>query len=170
MTWRPTSRSMDGGVDEIPLPAVTGRLWLCGKHVVGPDPEAALARVGADTIVCLNEADELDGRYPDYVAWLRMQPIERVVWFPVPDLHAPPLDAVLPVVDDLHRRLRTGDRLLVHCGAGIGRAGTMATLLLVRLGLGQDAALAHVAAHRPMAGPEAGTQRELVSLFAARER
>ena len=170
MTWRPTSRSMDGGVDEIPLRGVTGRLWLCGKHVVGPDPEAALARVGADTIVCLNEANELVDRYPDYVAWLRTQPIERVVWFPVPDLHAPPLDAVLPIVDDLHRRLRTGDQLLVHCGAGIGRAGTMATLLLVRLGLGEDAALVHVAAHRPMAGPEAGTQRELVALFAARER
>ena len=170
MTWRPTSRSMDGGVDEIPLPGVTGRLWLCGKHVVGPDAEAALARVGADTIVCLNEVDELDDRYPDYVAWLRVQPIERVVWFPVPDLHAPLLAAVLPVVDDLHRRLRTGDRLLVHCGAGIGRAGTMATLLLVRLGFDEDAALAHVAAHRPMAGPEAGTQRELVRLFAARER
>ena len=166
MTWRPTARSMDGGIDEIPLPGVPGRLWLCGKHVVGPDAEAALARAGADTVVCLNEAAELDDRYPAYVEWLREQPIERVVWFPIPDLHAPSLDEVLPVVEDLHRRLRTGDRLLVHCGAGIGRAGTMAALLLIRLGLDEEAALAHVAAHRPMAGPEAGTQRELVAQLA----
>ena len=85
---------------------------------------------------------------------------------PVPDLHAPPLADVLPLLDELHERLHDGGRLLVHCGAGIGRAGTMATLVLVGLGMGEEEALAHVAAHRPMAGPEAGTQRELVSAVA----
>ena len=168
MTWRPTARSKDGGIDEIPLPAaVAGRLWLCGKHAVGPDPEAALARVGADTIVCLNEAGELEDRYPAYVAWLRAQPASRAVWFPVPDLHAPELAAVVPMLDDLHRRLGDGDALLVHCGAGIGRAGTVATALLIGLGLGEADALRHVAAHRPMAGPEAGSQREFVTALAA---
>lgn len=157
---------MDGGIDEIPLPGGRGRLWLCGKHVVGPDPEAALERAGAATIVCLNEADELADRYPDYVAWLRRESAERRIWFPVPDLHAPPLAEVLPLLDNLHERLGAGGRLLVHCGAGIGRAGTVATLVLVGLGMGEDEALAHVAAHRPMAGPEAGTQRELVTAVA----
>jgi protein-tyrosine phosphatase len=157
---------MDGGIDEIPLPAGPGRLWLCGKHAVGPDPEAALVRAGAATIVCLNEAYELADRYPDYVAWLRRESGERRVWFPVPDLHAPPLAEVLPLLDELHTRLDAGARLLVHCGAGIGRAGTVAALLLVGQGMGEDAALAHVAAPRPMAGPEAGTQRELVTAVA----
>ena len=144
-----------------------GRLWLCGKHAVGPDAEALLASIDGDTVVCLNEAAELEDRYPDYVAWLRAQPPERAVWFPVPDLHAPPLDALLPVLDELHARLLAGRTLLVHCGAGIGRAGTVATALLLGLGLEHDAALAHVAAHRPMAGPEAGGQRELIAAVAA---
>ena len=51
-TW-PHGRSADGGIDEIPIPA-DGRLWLCGKHVVGPDPQAAMDRVGADSIICFN--------------------------------------------------------------------------------------------------------------------
>ena len=39
-------RSRNGSVDEIPLPGTAGRLWLCGKHFIGPDPEGAVARVG----------------------------------------------------------------------------------------------------------------------------
>ena len=70
MTGWPSERSRNGGVDEVPLPKGPGRLWLCGKHFIGPDVEAALHRVGATTVVCLNERDELAGRYDDYVRWL----------------------------------------------------------------------------------------------------
>jgi protein-tyrosine phosphatase len=188
VSW-PRGRARDGGIDEIPLPARGpgattdrtggapiadgaasggGRLWLCGKHVVGPDPEAALTRVGATTIVCLNDRGELADRYPAYVEWLGTNRGTRAVWFPIPDLHAPPIEAVLPLLADLHARLDRGESVIVHCGAGIGRAGTLAACLLVSLGLGADDALAVVATNRPMAGPEAGSQRELVSELAAR--
>jgi hypothetical protein len=70
MSWL-SERSRNGGIDEVPLPDPTwGRLWLCGKHFVGPDPHGALARTAAKAIVCLNEGYELRGRYPDYVEWL----------------------------------------------------------------------------------------------------
>ena len=160
------ARGRDGGIDEIPLPTEDGshgRLFLCGKHVVGPDPEAALVRAGADTIVCLNERHELDDRYPEYVAWLRQHQGERAVWFPVPDLHAPTVDQAVELLTDLQHRLTLRRNLLVHCGAGIGRAGTVATGILMRLGMSAPDALHHVGAHRPMAGPEAGVQRELVA-------
>jgi protein-tyrosine phosphatase len=160
--WRPTTRSLDGGIDEVPLPVGAGRLWLCGKHVVGPDPDAALARIGATTIVCLNERHELEERYPEYVAWLRSAGPERAIWFPVPDLHAPALALVRPLLDELTVRLAGGAGLLVHCGAGMGRAGTIGACVLVSMGLDQDTALAAIAAARPSAGPEAGVQLELV--------
>lgn len=51
---------------------------------------------------------------------------------------------------------------VLHCGAGIGRAGTIAAALLMRGGLSHDEALARVASSRPMAGPEAGAQRDLL--------
>jgi protein-tyrosine phosphatase len=50
----------------------------------------------------------------------------------------------------------------MHCGAGIGRAGTLAAGLLMTLGLGEQEALDVVAKHRPMGGPEAGAQREVL--------
>lgn len=161
MSSRPLN--IDGGIHEIPLPTtVRGQLWLCGKHAIGPDPEALMQRVGADAVVCLNEEHELADRYPEYVRWLRTQPRERALWCPIADLHAPTLDEFTPVLTDIVDRLAAGDRLIVHCGAGIGRAGTTAVAVLVSLAVPLDDALAHVRRHRPAAGPEVGAQLDLV--------
>jgi protein-tyrosine phosphatase len=169
MSAWPAGRSLHGGVDEIPLPAgIRGRLWLCGKHFVGPDPETALSQVGATAIVCLTERPELDQRYPDYVNWLQANQPDRALWWPIPDLHAPGLDDAVDLLDDLRSRLSSGQTLLVHCGAGIGRAGTIAAGLLITFGFSVQAAVGHVAAQRPMAGPEAGAQTELLRGLARR--
>ena len=162
-----SDRSRHGGVDEIPLPASAGRLWLCGKHFVGPDVEDAVTQVGATTVVCLNEAHEIEARYPDYVHWLRANRDERAVWSPVPDLHAPDLETAVALVELLRSRLDRGEVLLVHCGAGFGRAGTIAAALLLRLGVPLDEAVTTVARHPPMAGPAAGVQQELLASLAA---
>lgn len=168
MSWL-DERGRTGGIDEVPLPAgagVAGRLWLCGKHLVGPDVEAVVERVGADVVVCLNEAHELADRYDDYLAWLRAD--ARALWFPIHDLHAPGLDETRPLLDELVDRLRRGQRLVVHCGAGKGRAGTIAAAILLAFGATLDGALAAVASARPGAGPEAGAQVELLRALSAR--
>lgn len=179
-------RSQHGGVDEIPSPpwgwvgpAITpgpeqtpgpppsrGRLWLCGKHFVGPDPEAALEEVDADLVVCLTERHELASRYPSYVAWLDANTGGRALWHPIPDLHAPDIGEALPILCHLQQHLANGRTLLVHCGAGIGRAGTVAAGVLLLAGASLDDALEMVAANRPMAGPEAGAQAELLASLA----
>lgn len=158
-SWR-TERSRNGGLDRIPVAGVPGALWLCGKHLIGPDPEAAVARTGADVVLCLNEAHELEDRYPDYVRWLRTD--ERAWWVPVPDLHAPDLDDAVVLVAGVLAHLDAGRTVLAHCGAGIGRAGTLAAAVLVAKGATPDEAVAHVSAHRPLAGPEAGAQSDLL--------
>jgi len=163
----PGERGRHGGADEIPLPVGPGRLWLCGKHYVGPDPEDALRSVGAATIVCLSERPELADRYPSYVEWLDANQPARAVWHPVPDLHAPDLAAATALLAELRRRIDAGEGLLVHCGAGIGRAGTTAVALLLTMGVPLGDAKAVVAAHRPMAGPEVGAQAELLAALAA---
>jgi protein-tyrosine phosphatase len=158
-------RSRNGGADQIPLPSETGGLWLCGKHFIGPDPEVALEKTGATTVVCLSQEQELADRYPEYVSWLRTD--RRAIWFPVHDLHAPDLHELEPVLAQLRGHIADGEVLLVHCGAGIGRAGTIAAALLITMGLTFDDAVATVAANRPMAGPEAGVQRQLLERLAS---
>jgi hypothetical protein len=186
----PEGRSLHGGVDRVPLPEQPGRLqtagqlWLSGKRFVGPDPAHAMAEVGATCIVCLCELHELDERYPAYVEWLHrnLDPEgasaldSRIaaeaasggisggaaLWFPVPDLHAPPVNAAVGFLGHLSDMVTSGETVLMHCGAGIGRAGTLAAGLLVWLGDDVATAKRHVAASRPMAGPEAGAQEELL--------
>jgi protein-tyrosine phosphatase len=166
MSW-PPERRRHGGVDRIPLPVTAGQLWLCGKHYIGPDPEDALRRIGADMVVCLNERHEIQHRYPDYVDWLKVHEPDRARWWPMPDLHAPPLGKAVLMVAELRALLAEDRRVLMHCGAGIGRAGTMAAALLIDMGSSLDDALQTVAASRPMAGPEAGSQRHLLEHLAA---
>ena len=163
MPW-PRDRSLDGGLDQVPTPVEGGALWLCGKHLVGRDPQAALARVGGPgVIVCLNEVHELIDRYPDYVHWLTdAHGRGDAVWHPIPDLHAPGLDDAVSLAAEIAGRIGRGEHVILHCGAGIGRAGTMAAAALMTMGVPRIDALATVAAHRPMAGPEVGPQHDLL--------
>jgi len=163
-------RGRNGGIDTIPLPRSPGGMSLCGKHAIGPDHVAAMAQCGATTVVCLVDDYELADRYPDYLSWLRTNAGSEAVWFPIHDLHAPGLVVTVPLITELVRRLDDGEHLLMHCAAGIGRTGTMAVCVLMELGMSLPEALAHVALHRPMAGPEVGAQRDLVNEWAARRR
>jgi len=159
-------RGRDGGIDTVPLPCPTGGLSLCGKHAIAPDVQAAMARCGATTVVCLVELREVEGHWPAYAEWVRANDGGTAVWFPIHDLNAPTVARTLALLDDLDGRLQRGEHLLMHCAAGIGRAGTLAACLLVRLGTPVDDALALVRASRPMAGPEVGPQLELVHAIA----
>lgn len=162
-----TDRQRDGGIDRVPLPAdVAGELRLCGKHAIGA---GGFDRSDApwDTVVCLCQRHEISTRYPTYANWLDESSDAEAVWWPIHDLGVQPLDRTLPFVDDLVARLRASNRLLVHCAAGIGRAGTTAVCILIRLGVPIDEALRTVAAARAMAGPEAGAQLALVRAVAA---
>ena len=158
-----SERQRDGGVDAVSLPPhVPGTLELCGKHAVVTRYESDRW----DAVVCLVERHELDGRYSDYLAWLESSPSDAI-WLPIHDLHVPTIDAMRELVESIVSRLMEGERVLVHCAAGMGRAGTTAACVLVRLGSSVDDALATVARGRPGAGPEAGVQLDLVREFAA---
>jgi hypothetical protein len=165
MPW-PSHRSIDGGIDRIPLPDSPGELWLCGKHVTGPDAEAAMARVGATTIVCLNERTSWrSATRTTWRGWWPTAATGRCGSHPRPP--RPPVETVVPFLDDLHRRLDAGERVLMHCGAGIGRAGTMAAGVLMTMGV-PPRRTGHRGRAPADGGPEAGTQRELIDALAAR--
>lgn len=152
----------DGGIHEIPVPSAVGSLWLCGKHHVAPDVEDVRQRHNIGTVVCLVEEHELRGRYDTYVDWHRSHLGNGGLWFPVPDLTYPSLDDARDFVELVADMVCNKHNVLVHCAAGIGRAGTTAAAVLMLLGMDMNEALTHVRAHRPMAGPETGSQTEFI--------
>lgn len=169
MSWI-SPRSVDGGLDEIPLTELgvvgAGSIWLCGKVVTGTDVEAAMARADdAAAVICLCERHELSDRYPDYVAWLESD--ARARWMPIPDLHAPDGETAVAVVTSIASAVMSGQSVIVHCAAGLGRAPTMAMSAMVALGADPADAAQLVAARRPLAGPEVGAQQDLIDAFAS---
>ena len=156
--------NLDGGIHEVPLPPGNGRLWLCGKHAIAPDPVAILDKVGADSVVCLVQRFEIEDRYPDYVGWLEKSPC--ATWFPIADLDVEPVEAEARLLDRVVDDLRSGRSIVAHCAAGIGRAGTLAVAICVKLGMSLEDSLDHVRRHRPGAGPEVGAQLAVVQQIA----
>lgn len=152
--------NLDGGIHEIPLPLASGRLWLCGKHFIAPRAEETLRSLSADAVVCLVHDHELRGHYDDYARWLMSS--GRARWFPIHDLSSPDFDTVIDLYRSVTEDLLSGRRIVAHCAAGRGRAGTLAVAVCQILGMPLDDALAHVRRSRPGAGPEAGPQLEVV--------
>jgi len=112
----------------------------------------------------LVERNEIAHRYPEYVRWLDSR--ESSTWFPIHDLSSPDLSAVRALYGDVWSRVRSGEVVVAHCAAGMGRAGTLAVAVCVLAGMNIDDALEHVRRHRPGAGPEVGSQRDVVEELA----
>lgn len=163
MTWL-NERQRDGGIDEVQVDGASGSLWLCGKHRIGPDPEGVVASVDASVVVCLTESHELVDRYPAYVEWLTSDP--RARWFPIPDLSVPDEDEWTSLIAGMLSEVRSGRHVIVHCAAGIGRAGTAACSVLLAAGLSLSEAERRVAASRPGAGPQSREQAAFIRRWA----
>ncbi len=103
---------------------------------------------------------------PAHFDWLRDQGITAVVslteaapegievfdhiHLPVPDMTSPSLDELRAAVRFIQLRAEHADQgVVVHCGAGLGRTGTVLAAYLVSRGASAPAALAKVRALRP---------------------
>ena len=154
-----------GGVHRIPLAEVDGGLYLCGLEVVGPDPDALLAHLGIERTVCLQTDDELDRRYPAYRRWLASTP--NAIRLPIEDHLVAGDEVMVELVVTLVSALSAGEGVVVHCGAGWGRAGLVAALVLTALGRGIDDSLHDLRAARPAAGPQSAAQSEQLTRLAS---
>ncbi len=74
---------------------------------------------------------------------LKDEPIE-VLHFPIPDMGVPQPRHAYDFVENLKQRLDHGDKILVHCKAGLGRTGTILSCLLVLEGYDPKEAIQYV--------------------------
>lgn len=150
-------------IDSLPVPGLPGLLGL--SRCPGSDFMQVLARDralrsdlsaiqgwGAAGVLTLNEGGEL--------AMLGLDNLGEAVedsgmaWWhcPIPDFAAPgprfeeTWQTVGPAV---YRLLGEGERVLLHCLAGLGRTGTVAARILIEQGLDPEEALSRVRQARP---------------------
>ena len=93
----------------------------------------ALERTGADTLVTLTEEPLSPGQ--------RLRPELTNIFFPIPDMHAPPLEDAHAMCAHIAGLLARGACVVFHCKAGIGRTGTMLGATLIWHGMPAPEAL-----------------------------
>ena len=158
---------MAGGIHRISVPGATGHLHATAFAVTGPDPAAALEDVGAEVMVCLLTDAEIAMRFPDYPAWLASPAPHQAIHVPMVDQGVTGDDVVRKLVGDINQHLNQGTGVMVHCGAGYGRAGIVCISVLASRGIDLDHAVAAVRAARPAAGPQSHSQEAQIARLAA---
>jgi protein-tyrosine phosphatase len=153
----------------VELPAdVRGHLWLSampGRSAPWPAFQAEAQRARLALVVCLTPHAEMRELSPGYHAavangtagfrW-RNLPMRN---FGLPE----DAEGFRRDVQAIAQALRSGDAVLLHCAAGMGRTGSAAACVLKALGLPTDDALARVRAAG--SNPQNAIQSGLVDLF-----
>jgi protein-tyrosine phosphatase len=155
---------------ELSLPSgIPGRIFLSGMpgryRALDVDLEGIQLR-SVDRVISLASLEEIRSKSPSYLSALQAESMPMPVeTFAVPDYGVPSdVPAFFGLIKRIAESVAMGDRLVIHCGAGIGRTGTAAACVLLALGLDEGQALSNVRAAG--SGPETSEQNLLVRRFA----
>ena len=143
---------------------VPGGLFLCempGRCADLSEYEHEMEAKGVTRVLCLAPLDEVREKSPQYAAKLEegrfFLPVDC---FPIPDYGTRPEHEMVRLAKEVAELLRMGDRILIHCGAGVGRTGTVAIAVLMALGLPFHEAEARV--RQAGSNPETCEQKKLL--------
>jgi protein-tyrosine phosphatase len=175
-----TSQDHPLRIGEVRLPHVAGRIGITfcpgkkGESFTGPDWDRDMG-LDLDRVVLWKATNVVTLLEDHEFAMLGVHDLGRQVerrgmkWHHLPIVAGSPPDARFNVLwaklkASLVEDIRNGEHVLVHCRGGLGRAGTVATLLLIELGVRWADALAMVRAIRPGA-VETIAQEEFIARY-----
>ncbi len=139
-----------------------GKLGLCGCPGTLLDSNNQKIRIEntlkilknhhIDIIVSLLEISELKSLGCDNL--IKEIKLNNFVWFhfPIIDFNIPTKNSLLKLnllLSDLERFLKKEKNIIIHCKAGLGRTGTIASLLLAKLGISPKDAVQYIRKYRP---------------------
>jgi len=123
----------------LPIPSsALGKIYLHsmpGRHESWADFVEAATAAQISDIVCLTPVYEITKKSPAYEEALREKFPYKIHCFPIPDFDVPDDESEFFLfIGSVANVVRAGRHILIHCGAGIGRTGMVASCLLLALG------------------------------------
>lgn len=120
---------------------------------------------GVTKILCLMEPAEMERLGLDEEEkWCLSEGI-KYENFPITDHSITSLSDVKPLAKRLLQEVRSGEHLVVHCFAGIGRTGMICCCILMENGLPAEEAIALTSEKRQLKVPETREQTEFVLAY-----
>lgn len=153
-------------IREIPLPDhIPGRLYVApmpGRTGAWSADLAALTGVDPDVVISLTPPDEIAEQSPDYARAIEASTLPFQRWsLPTPDFGVVrDRQKFLQEARAAAKALLEGQRIVIHCAAGIGRSATFAVATLLMMGLPPTEANART--EQAGAHPESWSQQELL--------
>lgn len=153
-------RSVHGRVTKRPTNfswIVEGKLAGSGMPTTRDEFEWIVGR-GVRAVVTMTE-NRLPERWTGSVDYLHL---------PTPDLEAPKVDDIDAAVEFIHGHVLEGRPAMVHCAAGLGRAGTILACYLIRhRGYSARDAIGEIRSKRP-GSIQSAAQENVVSFYEGR--
>jgi len=139
----------------------SGTLSVMAKPVAGEwieDEFSGLRTLGVDYVVSLLEfAEQSEIGLADEEA-LCLKNGMRYSSFPIPDRGLPDTSRAIKFATQLCDRIRTGEHIVIHCRAGIGRTGIMAATVLIQADYQPNSALQRISDARGVEVPDTDEQ------------